>query len=138
MPWQEHSIASGFDNTAGYVNLEDYFDAPFAGDRVPEGSVTDDAVSGARRTDGWRRVFLRTAACAYSELDAYVTAVFGGWDGAQTEAVTARHRVQGNTYEDFNCLAFKPLEGTHFQRGATIDDVSDVELEFLVISEAVS
>ena len=133
--WQEHSIAGGFDNTAGYANLETYFAAPFAGDRVPEGSVVDDAVSGHRRVGGFRRVFLRTDACAWSELDAYVTAVFGGWDGAMDEEVTTRQRKQDNTYADFNALAFKPVEGTHFQRGATIDDVSGVELEYLILEE---
>lgn len=137
MPFQEHSVAPGFNNAGAYVNFEDYFAAPFAGDRVPDGSVSDDALSGNRRVDGWRRVYLRTGACAYSELTALVNAIFGSWAAAnQTEEVTARHRVQGNTYDDFNCLLFKPQEGTHFQRGATIDDVSDVELEFLVLSEA--
>ena len=136
MPWQEHSIAIGHNNAAGYVNLEAYFDAPFAGDRVPEGSTVDDAVSGRRRIDGWRRVFLRTPACAFGELDTYVDAVFGGWDGDMNKDVTTRQRIADNAYADFNAIAFKPIEGTHFQRGATIDDVRDVELEFLIVGDA--
>lgn len=134
--WQEHAIAAGHNNANGYVNFEAYFAAPFAGDRVPEGSTVDDAVSGRRRMDGFRRVFLRTDACAWSELDAYVTAVFGGWDGDLNEDVTTRQRKTDNTYDDFNAIAFKPIEGTHFQRGATIDDVSGVELEFLIVGDA--
>lgn len=135
MAIQEHAIASAYDNAAGYVNFEDYFAAPFAGDRVPQGAEAADLLSGGRAWDGDQRVFLRTGGCSWDELDAYVTAVHGGWDGMEVEEVTVRLRQADNTFEDFNCLAYPPVEGTHWERG-TITEVIDLRLEYLVIEEA--
>lgn len=135
MAIQEHSIAPGFNNAGAYVNFEVYFAAPFAGDRVPLGAVVSNAGDGTRVHDGDQRVFLRTGGCAWSELNAYVTAVHSSWDGAETVEVTLRCLKRNNTYDDFNAIAFMPVEGTHFTRGL-INEVIGLELEYLIIAEA--
>lgn len=132
--WQEHAVASGFDNAAGYTNFEDYFAAPLFGDRVPRGAVQQDALDGSRVYDGDRRVFLRTAGGEFTELDAYVQAVFSGWDGEDTVEVTLRCQQQDDTYADFNAFAYLPVDGQHFQR-LPMAQVSDIELEFLILNE---
>lgn len=137
MAWQEHQIASAHDNVAGYENFEDYFAAPFQGDRVPYGAEASEALSGDRRWDGNRVVNLRTGGCSWDELDAYVTEFHGGWDDMVTEEVTLRCRKADNTYGDFNALAYPPVEGTHWERG-TITEVIDLRLEYLILEEIVA
>lgn len=133
--WQEHAVASDFDNVAGYTNFEEYFGAPLLGDRVPRGAVVTDAADRTRTYDGDRRVFLRTAGCTFAQLDDYVQAVHGGWDGAETVEVTLRCQGQDDAYADYNALAYMPVDGTHFQR-LPMGQVGDIELEYLIVNEA--
>ena len=134
--WTTYEVVPGFDNSATAVNFEDYFRDPLRGERVPDGTVVERAADGWETTDGWQDFELTQEICPFSELTAYVTAIFGGWDGPDTAEVTIRARKTDNTFDYFNAYAFKPKALNGDYEHLTSDLVTDIHLRFQVLGEA--
>lgn len=133
MYWYTYEIAVGHD-TYSSTNFEDYFESPLRGRRVPLGSVTTRLMDFTERTDGEQSVELTQEGCTWDELDAYVTAVFGGWEpDAESVAVTLRHRKRDNTFAYFNALAHFPTEEKEDYRHETTQLIADVRLRFTIL-----
>lgn len=130
-----YEIAVNWDNSGAAVNFEDYFGHPLRGTRVPLGSVIRQTLDRRRQTNGAQRVTLTTENCYFENLESYVDAIHGGWDGDEDVAVTVRWRQLDNTFAYFNARAFLPREGTHYEH-ETVDHVRNLRLEFEIISEA--
>ena len=107
--WNNYEIAVGLDQTPPLANFESIFSHPLKGKRVPLGAVTEFALDGTQRTDGEQLVTLSTPITLFSELDAYVTLVFGDW-GTENADVTLRCKNRDNSYTYYNATAYLPLE----------------------------
>lgn len=115
-------------------NFEVYFHRPLRGTRVPLGSTTTTLISGEERTDGAKLIELTTDACTFSELSAYVTAIFGGFD-TENVNVTLRTRKRANTFAYYNAIAYLPLDQNDYEH-VTTRDLQNVKLRFRILSVA--
>lgn len=143
MPYTEYAYALGFNADAGdFINYETTFTEPYlwAQLRVPLGSVTDRALSGRERTDGWRKIILEQVGDPYGftlfeDLDAYVNQVFGGWESAENADLTLRSDDLSGGFTYWNVIAHLPKIGQDYTH---IDTryVRDLKLRHTVISAA--
>lgn len=135
MPWFDYEIATGHDNSGSTANFETYFNVPLRGQRVPLGSVTRTTLDRKRHTNGRRLVTLSQEGCTYDELDAYVTAIFGGWSPtAESVEVTLRHRGLDNAFHYYNALAHFPRDGEHYEH-VTTEQIQNLRLEFDILED---
>jgi hypothetical protein len=135
MAFFNYEVAVGWDTDPG-TNVEDWFPHAFRGKRVPLGSVTNKDSGGYETTDGWRMVELFSEWTLWEYLDAYVTAIFGDWDGPENVEVTLRHRNRDNTFTYYNALAHMPSEEKGDYEHHTTTLIFDIRLRFTIISEA--
>ncbi len=105
---------------ADLINFETTFTTPvlFAPGRVPRGGVVSRAASGHEVIDGWQEIALQQVGDPYgytlfSELSTYVTAVHGGWDGADAE-ISIRVDNLAGTYTYYNVIAHFPVLGQDY------------------------
>ena len=144
MAWSSYAYAaSGWDAAlVAFVNFETTFSIPYlsAPLRIPRGSVTSKALDGSERSDGWREIVLQqlgdpNGVTLKADLNAYVTAVFGGWSGDETAEIAIKTRDIDDTFKSFNVLAFMPQVGTSFEFNPMDSRyVNDLKLRFLIVA----
>lgn len=135
MPLDNFEIAVGYNNSAGAVNIETLLKYPPRSVRLPIGSLTRTALSGAERTDGAQLIAWRWGGARFLRLDDYITTIFGDYV-TQNAEVTIRTRLRDNTFDYFNAIAYLPLDGTdytHVVNGL----VRELQLRFRILGEAI-
>lgn len=145
MSYAEHSYALGFDADFGdFTNFEETFTLPYlmAELRIPRGSVTEKALSGRQRTDGIREVVMQQLGDPYgttlfADLDAYVTEVWGGWNGSENTDMTLHTEEINGVYVYLNVIAYLPILGVDFEFNP-LDNayIMDLKLRHTIIGEA--
>lgn len=123
------------------VNFETTFTIPvlFAPRRVPRGGVVNRAASGHEVIDGWQDIALQQVGdpfgyTLFSELTTYVTAVHGGWGGADAEICIRVDNLAG-AYTYYNVIAHFPILGqdyTHNESNSAY--VDNLTLRYTVLS----
>lgn len=137
-----YEIASGYNNSAGVVNIETIFRTAPRGKRIPLGAITRTALSGKQRTDGERIVIWRWDVARFSELDDFVTTYLVGSDwNTETAEVTLGTRYRDNDFSSegsndyWNAILYLPVDGIDYQHINT-RLVRDLNIKFRLIEEA--
>ena len=122
MAWSSYAYAASGWNAAlvAFVNYETTFSIPYLSSplRIPRGSVTSEALSGHEVIDGWRKVSLEqlgdpNGVTKFADLSTYVTAVHGGWAGADAEIALKTRDLDGS-FVYYNCIAHFPEIGQDY------------------------
>ena len=134
----EYAITAGFDTEPDpdADNIEVYFVTnPLRGKRVTLGSTTTKSQDGYEITDGWQTAELTTEACYFSELEDYMDAIHGGFDGDENVEATLHQRQRDNTFEHFNVIAHMPKEPDDYEHWTTTE-IQNLRLRYTVIEPA--
>lgn len=130
----DYEIAAGFNNIAGVVNVETITVQPPRASRVPLGNQTRYALSGKQRTDGQQIVIWQFTAASHTNLDDFITTIFGDYE-TETAEVTIGTRNRDNTFSYYNALAYLPLDATNYRQLA-INVLGDLEIRFRLLGVA--